>query len=101
MSDRIQNIKETIEKTIGGKATHVTSTPIREMFRGELAWEGIVETFDITLNPSVKRCYGLMYRDSEITSYAAIRETDDINSPEMAAKVFVASQIRDSDELPD
>ena len=27
------------------------------MFRGEIAWDGVVETFDIEGHPKAKRCY--------------------------------------------
>ena len=93
MSERIEMIKKAVEQDVGGRAQHIVSTPVREVFRGETAWEGIVETFDISLNPKVKRCYGLMYRDGDETRYASIAATDDINSPELAVKAFIASQI--------
>ena len=57
MSERIENLKSAIQQKVG-LARHVESTPVKEVFRGETVWEGVVETFDISLNPSVKRCYG-------------------------------------------
>jgi hypothetical protein len=57
VSERISKLKTAIEKKIGGIATHVESVPVIETFRGEVIWEGVVETFDLALNPKAKRCH--------------------------------------------
>jgi hypothetical protein len=93
VTDRILNIKCSVEKNIGGMARHVISTPVIEVFEGSLLWEGIVETFDVACNPNVKRCYGFAYRDDETLQYATIAETDEVNSPKMAVKAFIASRV--------
>jgi hypothetical protein len=94
VTERILNIKCAVEKNIGGMARHITSTPVIEIFDGSLMWEGVVETFDVACNPNVKRCYGFSYREGDALTYATIAETDEINSPEMAVKTFVASRMQ-------
>jgi len=79
VTERILAIKCAVEKEIGGIARHITSTPV-------------IETFEIGCNPTVKRCYGFAYREDETMRYVAIAETDEVNSPKMAVKTFVASQ---------
>ena len=83
-----------MEKNIGGLARHVTSTAVIEIFDGDLIWEGVVETFEVTCNPNVKRCYGFTYREDDSLGYATIAETDEVNSPKLAVKAFVASRLR-------
>jgi len=56
-------------------------------------WEGVVETFDVFCNPNIERCYGFAYRDDETLQYVTIAETDEVNSPKMAVKAFIASRI--------
>ena len=92
MTDRILNIKCAVEKSVGGMARHVTSTPVIEIFEDSLMWEGVVETFEVACNPAVKRCYGFAYREDENLLYATIAETDDVNSPKMAVKMFFSSR---------
>ena len=94
MTDRILNIKCAVEKSVGGIARHVTSTPVIEIFEDSLMWEGVVETFEVICNPTVKRCYGFAYREDENLQYATIAETDEVNSPKMAVKRFIASRIQ-------
>jgi len=92
VTERILSIKCAVEKNFGGVARHVTSTPVIEVFDGSFLWEGVVETFEVVCNPTVKRCYGFAYREDETMQYATIAETDEVNSPKMAVKTFVASQ---------
>ena len=94
MTERILNIKCAVEKNIGGMARHVASTPVIEVFEGDLIWEGVVETFDVDCNPHVKRCYGFTYREDDSLGYATIAETDEVSSAKMAVKTFIASRIR-------
>jgi hypothetical protein len=83
-----------VEKNIGAWRDISTSTPVIEIFDGSLMWEGVVETFDVACNPNVKRCYGFSYREDDTLTYATIAETDEVNSPEMAVKTFVASRMQ-------
>jgi len=94
VTERILSIKCAVEKNIGGLARHVTSTAVIEIFDGDLIWEGVVETFEVTCNPNVKRCYGFTYREDDSLGYATIAETDEVNSPKLAVKAFVASRLR-------
>jgi hypothetical protein len=92
VTDRILNIKCAVERSLGGMARHVTSTPVIEVLEGNLLWEGVVETFDVACNPTVKRCYGFTYREDDSLQCAAIAETDEVTSPQMAVKTFIASR---------
>ena len=94
VTERILNIKCAVEKNIGGMARHITSTPVIEIFDGSLMWEGVVETFDVACNPNVKRCYGFPYREDDSLMYATIAETEEVNSPKMAVRTFVASRMQ-------
>jgi len=94
VTERILSIKCAVEKNIGGMARHVTSTAVIEVFEGDLIWEGVVETFEVACNPNVKRCYGFTYREDDSLGYATIAETDEVNSPKLAVKAFVASRIQ-------
>jgi hypothetical protein len=75
---------------------HVTSTAVIEVFEGSLLWESMVETFEVACNPTVKRCYGFACREDETPQYVTIAETDDVNSPKMAVKTFIASRMQRS-----
>ena len=64
------------------------------MFRGDVVWEGIVETFDLFLNPEVKRCYAWSYEQNGETQYATVLHIPPVDSPQTAVKVAIASKAR-------
>jgi len=47
-----------IRQTHGVEAHHVVTVPIREMWQGEVAWEGDVEVFQVEHPSGATRCYG-------------------------------------------
>jgi len=91
VTERILSFKCAVEKEIGGIAHHIVSTPVIETFEENL-WEGVVETFDISCNPAVRRCYSFSYREDDALRYVTIAETDEVNSPKLAVKTFMASR---------
>lgn len=58
MSERIERIRKAVEQLHNCRATHLESVPVREAFKGQTVWEGVVETFSINGHPKAKRCYG-------------------------------------------
>ena len=76
------------------KVQHVRSEPVIDLFRGEVAWDGVVETFDIEGHPKAKRCYAWSFlRDGE-PKYTTVLEIPPVDSPESAVKVAIASKTR-------
>jgi hypothetical protein len=81
-----------VEKEFGGIARHLDSTPVIETSEESLLWEGVVETFEISCNPVVKRCFSFSYREDDALRYVIIAETVEVNSPKLAVKTFIASR---------
>jgi len=55
-------------------------------------WGRRVETFDVACNPNTT-LLRFAYRDDETLQYATIAETNEVNSPKMAVKTFIASRM--------
>jgi hypothetical protein len=53
----IEELRDVIRRLHGAEATHVESVPVKEMFRGETVWEGIVEVFELTGHATAHRVY--------------------------------------------
>jgi hypothetical protein len=88
----IERLKMTVEHLHNCSAVHVASKHVKEVFRGETAWEGNVEAFDLTGHPRAKRCYGWSYGEPE--QFITILELPPVDSPENAVKVGIAYQIK-------
>jgi len=65
----IQELQDVIRRLHGAEATHVESVPVKETFKGETVWEGIVEVFELTGHATAHRVY------------AWAHETDDPQKP--------------------
>ena len=57
MSSRIGSLKDAIETAHECKAVHKDSNIVIDMFRDKVAWDGVVEDFDLEEHPQAKRCY--------------------------------------------
>ena len=65
----IEELRDVIRRLHGAEATHIESVPVKETFKGETVWEGIVEVFELTGHATAHRVY------------AWAHETDDPNKP--------------------
>jgi hypothetical protein len=65
----LEELRDVIRRLHGAEATHVESIPVKEVFRGETVWEGIVEVFDLAGHATAHRVY------------AWAHETDDPDKP--------------------
>lgn len=94
MSDRIDKLKDAIETMHRCKAVHFASEVVVELFRGEVAWDGVVETFDLAGHPKAKRCHAWSYEDKGEPQFVTVLELPPVDSPETAVKVAVAAEAR-------
>jgi hypothetical protein len=47
VSERIERLKEAVEKAYECKARHVVFEEVTDLFRGEVAWDAVVATFEL------------------------------------------------------
>jgi hypothetical protein len=53
----VNELKLSVESQHGGKATLAQSVPVRETFKGQPVWEGVVHVFDLSGHPKATRAY--------------------------------------------
>jgi len=95
MSARIEKIRQAIETMHKCTTRHVASEPVIELFNGEVAWDGVVETFELGGHPKAKRCHAWSYQDDKgETQYVTVLELPPVDSAESAVKVAIASEAR-------
>jgi len=90
--------KKALEKAIldlhGCKSKWVESIPVKEVFEGETAWEGIVEVFDIEGHGTAKRCYAWSHEidDSRKRKFFAVLHQGPVKSAQDAVKAAIVSE---------
>jgi hypothetical protein len=90
----IRRLQEAILVTHGANARHAGTKPVKEVFQGQTAWDGDVETFDLLDHPKAKRCYAWAYDDNGTLRTTAVLELPPVDSPEAAVKVAIAAKAR-------
>jgi hypothetical protein len=82
----IQELQDVIRRVHGAESQHVESVPVKEMFQGRTAWEGIVEVFNLTGHPTAHRVY------------AWAHDTDDPNNPRRHVTVLHLHPIKSAQD---
>ncbi len=96
MSDYLTKLKRAIETMHECTARHVASKLVVEMFRGKVAWDGVVETFELGGHPKAKRCHAWSYEENGETQFVTVLELPPVDSAETAVKVAIAAKAQNS-----
>jgi len=92
MTDYLEELKDVIRKLHGAEATHVKSVPVKETFRGETVWEGIVEVFDLYGHPKAPRVYAWSH-DTDVPDHPKRHVTVLHIAPVLSAAMAVRAAI--------
>jgi hypothetical protein len=94
VSERIERLKEAVEKAYECKARHVVSEEVTDLFQGEVAWDAVVATFELNEYAKAKRCYAWAHIEDGEPQYTTVLEIPPVSSPESALEVSIASKAR-------
>lgn len=99
MTDYIAKLQNAIRHLHGCESVHVSTTPIREFFQGQLIWDGEVETFTVTGHPKASTCYAWAYQGEDRKShYTAVLKIPPVDSPQSAVKAAIVAQVKNEDK---
>jgi len=87
----IEELQDIIRKTHGCESRYVESVPVKETFRGQTVWEGIVEVFDLVEHPEASRCYAWGHHADKQSRYVAVLKLPPVDSPLAAVRASVVS----------
>jgi len=94
VSERIERLKEAVEKTYECKARHIVSEEVDDLFQGEVAWDAVVAIFELEDYPKAKRCYAWAHIEDGGPQYTTVLEIPPVNSAESALEVSIAAKGR-------
>jgi hypothetical protein len=90
--------KEALARAIldlhGCKAIWVESVPVKEVFKGETVWEGVVQVFEIQGHPKATRCYAWSYKleGSKKRQFFTVLHQGVVDLAEKAVRAAIASE---------
>ena len=93
----IEELREMIHKLHGGEATHAGSVPVKEVFKGETVWDGIVEVFNLEGHPKANTAYAWLHDtgDSEKpVKHVTVLHVPPVVSPLTAVRAFIVQEFR-------
>jgi hypothetical protein len=91
----IAELQGAILKLHEAKAKHVESVPVREVFQGQVVWDGTVEVFDLTGHATAKRAYAWSHEaDSGGRRFVAVLHAPPVDSPLKAVRAALVQEHR-------
>ena len=96
--DYLPELQRAIKHLHGCESRHVATTAVKEVFKGQVAWEGDVETFDLTGHPKAKRAYAWGYPNGKGgLEVVAVLEIPPVESPVTAVRAAIAAMAKKAD----
>jgi hypothetical protein len=95
----IDELKNTIHKLHGAKATHRASVPVKEEWQGQTVWDGIVEVFDLHGHPKANTAYAWSQDADDPdkqTLHFTVLHVPPVVSPETALRAVIAQEFRNA-----
>lgn len=93
--DYLAELQHAIKQLHGCESKHVTTTPVKEVFRGQVAWEGEVETFDLTGHAKAKKAYAWGYPNGRGgLEVVAVLEIPPVESPQTAVRAAIVASAK-------
>jgi hypothetical protein len=96
MAGSFQLTGDDVETMHRCKAIHIGSEPSIDLFQGQIAWDGVVEIFDLIGHPKSKRCYAWSYLESGEPQATTALEILPVDSAETAVKVAIAAKAKNT-----
>lgn len=93
----LEELRTVIRRVHGVEATHVESIPVKEVFKGETVWEGIVEVFELVGHPTAHRVYAWSHdTDDPINPkrHVTVLHLHPIKSAEDAVRAAILQEFR-------
>ena len=92
--NNISGLANAIQKLHSCKSKWIESVPVKEIFKSQTVWEGIVEVFDLIDHPTTKRCYAWSYimNDTGKRKFFAVLHQGPVDSPQNAVKAAIVSE---------
>jgi len=96
----IEELQSVIHKLHGVRSTHVQSVPVKEEFRGQTVWDGIVEVFELHGHPKATHAYAWTHDTNDPKQpkrSVTVLKIPPAVSPETAVRVAIMQELRDAE----
>ena len=92
--ESIPLLQRAIKETHGCESLHIESVAVKAVFKGQTAWEGMVEVFGLIDHLKAKRAFAWSYHDGNQNKTVAVLAVPPADTAQNAVKMAIASQRR-------
>jgi len=92
----IQELRDVIHHLHGVKAKHLESVPVKEMFRGQTVWDGVVEVFRVKGHPQTDMVYAWTHATDDPKNpkrHVTVLRIPPVVSPKTAVQAAIVHEI--------
>jgi hypothetical protein len=93
----LEELRDIIRRVHGVESEHVESVPVKEMFKGDTVWEGVVEVFDLIGHPTAVRVYAWSHDTDDPANpkrHITVLHSHPIKSAQDAVKAAIIQEFR-------
>jgi hypothetical protein len=93
----VNELRDVIRRVHGVESEHIESVPVKERFKGETVWEGVVEVFDLIGHPTAVRVYAWSHETDDPAKpkrHITVLHSHPIKSAEDAVKAAIIQEFR-------
>lgn len=97
----IEELRDVIQRLHGVEAKHINSVPIKETFRGQTVWDGVVEVFELIGHPKATKLYAWSHATDDPDKpkrHVTILHGGSITSPLQAVRAAIIDDFRSANE---
>ena len=95
----INELRDVIRRVHGVESEHVESVPVKEMFKGDTVWEGVVEVFDLIGHPTAVRVYAWSHDTDDPSNprrHVTVLHLPPAITPLRAVQASIVSDVREA-----
>jgi hypothetical protein len=93
----LEELRDVIRRVHGVESEHVESVPVKETFKGDTVWEGVVEVFDLIGHPTAVRIYAWSHDTDDPANpkrHITVLHSHPIKSAHDAVKAAIIQEFR-------
>jgi hypothetical protein len=93
----VEELRDVIRRLHGVESTHIASVPVKETFKGETVWDGIVEVFDLIGHPCATKLYAWSHATDDPENprrSVTVLHGHPVTSPVLAVRAVILQEIR-------
>jgi hypothetical protein len=94
----IEELKSVIHHLHDAEASHRESVPVKETWKGQTVWDGVVEVFDLTGHPKTSTAYAWLHDpgDGRPVQHVTVLHLPPATSPLAAVQTFLVQEYRNA-----